>query len=142
MVWQVLLEAHTEMAFHPNTPTFVVLVCLRQDPERKVINPSLFAQFFSLVPGYRPRRSSCGLSACSSCAQRRCCALTTPTLTLTLTPAPREDMKRVLFESRFVTGVDTSFLNGKARGDTVPTKPMPVFTHSPEGAVNVKYDQA
>ena len=53
-------------------------------------------------------------------------------------------MKPVLFGSRFVTGarVDTSFLNGKARGDTVLTKPMAVFTYSPEGAVNVKYDQA
>jgi len=48
---KVLLESHTELAFHPFSPDFLILFCLRQDPKKEACTMFLSAKkIVSLLP--------------------------------------------------------------------------------------------
>jgi alpha-ketoglutarate-dependent taurine dioxygenase len=72
---KVELMFHTEAAFHPHRPRFLLLLCLRQDPERQAT--TTLASVRELLDALAPRT------------------------------------RRVLFEPRFRTAADESYVGGR-----------------------------
>lgn len=84
----VELEFHTETAFHPFRPRYLLLLCLRGDPAATTLLCDV-AEVLELLP---------------------------------------DDVRRVLHEPRFVTGVDESFTDG---AEVPPLAPSPILSGNP-----------
>lgn len=84
----VELEFHTETAFHPFRPRYLLLLCLRGDPAATTLLCDV-AEVLDLLP---------------------------------------DDVRRVLHEPRFVTGVDESFTDGST---APPRAPSPILSGNP-----------